>query len=155
MLPLPVRALVGGAMGLLFVGLGAAVHGPTRRSSARVLSRGRRVTATVVSAEAGGLTAPALNPGASGFRRAIPPAVRLAFTLDGRHHEKTLRLGEPGAETGYAPGQRVEIYVAGRRRTRIRTVTDPNARGPSDRALGWCLGLGGIAWLIYVTVALA
>ncbi len=155
MLPLPARVLLGGAMGLLFVGVGAARHGPTRWSSARLLAKGRQVTATVVTPEAGGLTAPALNPSASGFRRVILPTVRLAFTLDGRHQEKTLRLREPGAEAGYAPGQRVEIYVAGRRWTRICSATEPNARGPSDQALGACMVLGGIVWLSYVALTLA
>jgi hypothetical protein len=88
------------------------------------------------------------------LRRAYLPVVRLAFTWDGRRREKSLRLGEPGAETAYAPGQ-LEIYVAGRLRTRIRSAAETNTRGPADQAIGLCLMAGGIAWLICFAVILA
>jgi hypothetical protein len=152
---LPLRFLTASAMGLVFITVGAALHGPAAWSSARLLRTGRRVTATVVEITPGGLTDPALFPGAVGFRRAIPPMVRLAFTLDGRRREKTLRLAGTGAETAYTPGQPVEIYVAGRLRTRIRSAAEPNERGPTDRVLGMCLMFAGFVSLIYFAVALA
>ena len=155
MLPLWTRILLAAAVGLSFAAAGSALHGPTRWSSARLLRQGRRVTATVVSTAAGGVTSPALNSGAAGFRRDRPPEVRLAFTLDGRRRERTLRLGEPGAQAAYTPGQPVEIYVAGRLRTRIRSAAEANARGTADRVLGLCLMAGGIAWLIFFAVLLA
>ena len=155
MLALPLRFLIVGAMGLVFIAVGAALHGPTAWSSARLLRRGRRVTATVVEITPGGLTDPALIPGAAGFRRAYLPAVRLAFTLDGRRREKTLRLAGPGAETAYAPGQPVGIYVAGRLRIRIRSAVATNERGPADRVLGMCLMFAGFVSLVYFAVTLA
>jgi hypothetical protein len=143
------------AFGLLLIAVGAVLYGPTRWSSARLLRRGRRVTATVVRIAPGGMTKPALNPGASGFRRYIPPTVRLAFSMDGHPHEKTLRLAELGAETGYTVGQRLDIYVAKRLGTRIRSSAEANAHGYTDQVLGACMGLGGLAWIIMVTVMLA
>jgi hypothetical protein len=53
------------------------------------------------------------------------------------------------------PGQPLEIYVAGRLRTRIRSAAEPNARGPAGQLLGPYMMLGGIMWLIYFTITLA
>jgi Protein of unknown function (DUF3592) len=140
------------AFGLLFVVIGAALYGPTSWSAARLLRTGRQVTATVVHARAGGMSRGSAGPGGYAVDRHYPPSVRLAFTLDGRRREMTLRLAEPGAETGYQAGQQLTIYVGGRLRIRIRTDAEANAHGDFERLLGACLVLGGIAWLVAYAV---
>jgi hypothetical protein len=155
MLALPLRFVLANAIGLLFIAAGAALYGPTPWSSARLLRTGRRVTATVVRTAASGVIPPAVNPAAPGIQRPYLPTVRLAFTLDGRELEKTLRLREPGAETAYEPGQKLEIYVARRLRTRIRSASEPNVHGPFEQTFGPCLILAGVIWLVFFNVALA
>jgi len=155
MLALPLRFLLANVTGLLFIAAGAALHGPTHRSSARLLRTGTQVTAVVVRTAAAGVTPPAISPTAPAILRPYPPTVRLAFALHGRHLEKTLQLSEPGAETAYLPGQELEIYVARRLRTRIRTAAEPNLHGSFEQALGACLILAGIIWLSLFNIALA
>ena len=138
------RDLGAAAFGLLFIVIAAALYGPTPWSAARLLRKGRQITATVVAARPGGTARG--GAGVYNIDRPYPATVRLAFTLDGRRLEKILRLAEPGAETGYQAGQPVVIYVGGRLRTRIRSDAEPNAHGPFERALGLCLAIGVIGW---------
>ncbi len=51
-------------------------------------------------------------------------------------HVPDLIGANPGAQTAYMPGQPLEIYVAGRLRTRIRSAAEPNARGPVGQSSG-------------------
>jgi len=141
------------AFGLLFVIIGAALFGPTPWSAARLLRKGRRVTAMVVEARPGGSTDP--NPGAYGIQRPYSPTVRLAFTLYGRELEKTLRLAEPGAEAGYEAGQQVDIYVGGRLRMRIRSDSEPNEHGDFEQVLGICFAFGGLLWIVFSSIVFA
>ena len=141
------------AFGLLFVGIGVAVYGPVPWSAARLLRKGRRVTATVVKVGSGGVSRGSAGPGGYVIDRPYAPAVRLAFTLVGRRREKTLRLAEPGTETGYQVGQQLDIYVGGRLRTRIRTQAEANAHGDFEQLIGICLALGGIGWLVVYAIA--
>jgi hypothetical protein len=64
----------------------------------------------------------------------------------------TLRLAEPGAETGYQAGQQLTVYVGGRLRTRIRTDAEANAHGDFEQLLGAFLALGGLIWLVVYAV---
>jgi hypothetical protein len=137
------------AFGLLFVVIGAVLFGPTPWSAARLLRKGRRVTATVVDARACGISRGSAGPGGYIIDRPYPPAVRLAFRLDGRHMERTLRLAEPAAQTGYQAGQELEIYVGGRLRTRIRSQSEANEHGDFERVLGICLAFAGLFWIVY------
>jgi hypothetical protein len=143
--------LLAGLGGLVIVGGGAALYGPSRWSAARLLRAGRRVTATVVRGAPGGATTG--NHGVYSVGRTYPATVRLAFTLDERQREKTLRLAEFGAKVGYEVGQPVDLYVAGRLRTRIRSAGEVNAHGEFERALGACFALAGIAVIIAVVVS--
>ena len=147
------RYLGAAAFSLLFVVIGAAFYGPTPWSAARLLRTGRRVTATVVEARPGGTARGSAGAGGYSIDRPYPATVRLAFTLDGRRLEKILRLAEPGAETGYQVGQPVVIYVGGRLRTRIRSDAEPNAHGPFERVLGFCLAVAGIGWFVVFALA--
>jgi hypothetical protein len=140
------------AFGLLFVVIGAALYGPACWSARRLLRTGRQVTAAVVEARPGGMSRGSPGPGGYAVYRHYPPSLRLAFTLDGRRREMTLRLAGPGAETGYQAGQQLDIYVGGRLRTRIRTDAEANAHGDFEQLLGACLVLGGIGWLVAYAV---
>src|SRR5579859_6551979 len=142
------RNLGAAVFSLLFAVIGAALYGPTPWSAARLLRKGRRVTATVVEARPGGTARGSAGAGGYSVDRPYPATVRLAFTLDGRRLEKNLRLAEPGAETGYQVGQPVVIYVGGRLRTTIRSDAEPNAHGPFERVLGLCLAIAAIGWLV-------
>ena len=115
------------ASGLLFIVIGAALYGPAPWSALRLLRTDRQATATVVKARPGGMSRGSPGPGGYAVDRHYPPSLRLAFTLDGRRREMTLRLAEPGAETGYA-------------------------HGDFEQLLGACLMLGGIGWLVAYAV---